>query len=100
MDSEPNLPTITETVAEIRRQLIAAQAASRADADKNKRVPFPIAEAEAELGITAVRDGDAVRVGVVAANGEATHHVRIRFEPRSKNAAMYEVSDDGDDDDF
>lgn len=100
MDSEQKLPTIDETIAEIRRQLIAAQAASRKDADKNRRVPFAITEAEAELAIEAVRDGDGVRIGVIAdgADTEAAHHVRIRFELRSRNAAMYEVSDDEDDD--
>lgn len=100
MDSSP-LPTIAETVAEIRRQLIAAQTASRADADKHKRIPFAIKEAEAELGVEAVRVGDGIRVGVITVNGdagEATHKVTVRFELRSRSAELMEISDDPEDD--
>jgi len=94
-------PTIAEAVAEIRRQLIAAQTASRADADKHKRIPFAVKDAEAELGVEVVRVGDEIRVGVLTVNGdagEATHKVTVRFEPRSRSAGMVEISDDPDDD--
>lgn len=92
---------VADAIAELRKQLMKAQARAYQDRGRDDEIRFTILDAEVVLGLEAKYDakaGTKLNFGVVSVDlgggvaSTATHHVKVRFQVRNSSGGMAEVS--------